>query len=287
MKFNERKKLVQDTYDNNAQLYRDTSQGQQAGLKLLLRLAEPWLQLVKPQSIIDIGCGPGTAIIALKELGLLDDAAYLGVDLSPRAIELAQQAHADERIRFETGDAETLSASDNSIDLAISYATLHWLNQPKFGMTPSKALAEIHRILKPGGLCLIATSSKGMEEKFRSIYHKVMSTYEQRAQFDRAQYVDDPLGCIQLHELVDMTSEAGLNVKLAQAHYRPLHLSSVHDHLEHVRSYGYDAYMAPIEASFRNEVFQDICKAYAEMAGPSAYVYEIYTNFLVAKKPGD
>jgi SAM-dependent methyltransferase len=96
--------------------------------------------------IADIGCGPGHVTAYLAALG----ADACGVDLADEMVALAARAHPT--IGFRQGSMLALDLPDGSLGgLLAFYAIIH--------LTPDelpRGLAEFHRVLRPGGLALIA-----------------------------------------------------------------------------------------------------------------------------------
>ncbi|KXJ97275.1 S-adenosyl-L-methionine-dependent methyltransferase [Microdochium bolleyi] len=106
-------------------------------------------------TLLDVGCGPGTAGRALAP----NFAHAWGVDPSAGMIAAARQlggtaggasstGTGGEPIRFEICPAEDLitgtGIADASVDLLISAAAAHWFDMPRFWAAAS-------RVLKPGG----------------------------------------------------------------------------------------------------------------------------------------
>jgi ubiquinone/menaquinone biosynthesis C-methylase UbiE len=96
--------------------------------------------------VLDAGCGPGRLTGHLRDLGL--DAA--GVDLSPGMVAEARRRHPD--LAFSVGDLTALDLADGSVDGVVAwYSLIH---------TPPErwpdALAELHRVLVPGGQLVVA-----------------------------------------------------------------------------------------------------------------------------------
>ena len=94
------------------------------------------------KNVLEIGVGLGSDHQQFAEAG----AVLSGIDLTQRAIDHA-------RSRFElfnlhsnlsVGDAEALDFKDNMFDLVFSWGVIH--HSPN----TSKAVSEIHRVLKPG-----------------------------------------------------------------------------------------------------------------------------------------
>jgi SAM-dependent methyltransferase len=77
----------------------------------------------------------------------------VAVDLSPESIDLAQRRAARygvRNVRFEVADAERLTAfADGSFGAAFSFSTL------RFCPDPNAALAELYRVLAPGGTAVV------------------------------------------------------------------------------------------------------------------------------------
>ncbi len=93
-------------------------------------------------SILDIGCGTGIASEPFAANGF----PVTGLDASASML-----AKAKERLPsagFAEGAAEALPFPDERFDVAISAGVFHWVDRPR-------ALAEIERVVRPGGLVAI------------------------------------------------------------------------------------------------------------------------------------
>ena len=102
-------------------------------------------------TILDVGCGTGTLA---RMLALADDRRILrGIDLSPRMVEKAQSVASlfpDGRVQFGTGDAEALPFPDGAFDGLTNTLSFHHFPNPQ------TALREMYRVLRPGGLLVLA-----------------------------------------------------------------------------------------------------------------------------------
>jgi len=97
----------------------------------------------RPESrVIDVGCGTGLAAAPLLASGF----AVTGVDVSESMLEKARERMPDGR--WELGDACDLPFAPKTFDIAISAQTFHWLDR-------AKALAEMSRVLVPGGIAAV------------------------------------------------------------------------------------------------------------------------------------
>jgi SAM-dependent methyltransferase len=102
--------------------------------------------------VLEVGCGPGRLSILLARRHGLD---VTGVDLDSAMIERARANAAppgggDERQpSFLVGDVASLAFPEGSFDLVVSTLSMHHWADPRGG------LAEIGRVLRPGGRALV------------------------------------------------------------------------------------------------------------------------------------
>lgn len=97
--------------------------------------------------VVDLGSGPGSLT---AELGRrLPAASVVGVEPGRRMRDLASAAPLPPNVAFRAGSAEELPLDDHSVDLLVSALSAHhWTDLPG-------AVAEIRRVLAPGGLARI------------------------------------------------------------------------------------------------------------------------------------
>lgn len=103
-------------------------------------------KLKKTNMVWDCGCGTGETAGYLKKLGL----RVSGLDLSEKMLEQARLHHPD--IPFRAGNILALEFHDNGIDAIVAfYAIIHFSKNELH-----KAFSEFFRVLRPGGLLLLA-----------------------------------------------------------------------------------------------------------------------------------
>ena len=108
--------------------------------------------LLPGERVVDIGSGAGIdSLIASKMVG--PEGRVVGVDMTPAMLETARQSAkvvAAANVEFKEGYMEYLPVADGWADVVISNGVLN--------LSPDKttALAEMYRVLKPGGRLQIA-----------------------------------------------------------------------------------------------------------------------------------
>jgi len=109
--------------------------------------------LIRPgDSVLDVGCGTGEVTL-LAKTSAREGKAY-GIDPAPEMIAVARRKAARKRldVDFRVGVIEALPFPDSSIDVVTSSLMMHHLPEE----LKVRGLAEIYRVLKPGGGLLIA-----------------------------------------------------------------------------------------------------------------------------------
>jgi SAM-dependent methyltransferase len=101
--------------------------------------------------ILDIGCAAGGEIPMLQGRGF----SVVGIDLSPAMLRFAHRRFAaTSTVLFCRADIERLPFASESMDDVVCLGVLEYL--PDY----SAALTEINRVLRPGGLAILALPSR-------------------------------------------------------------------------------------------------------------------------------
>lgn len=116
-----------------------------------------------PRAILDLGAGTGLAAVELKRR--FGRASVTAADIAAPMLEVARRRSRFWRpIRCVEADARRLPFEDASFDLVFSNLMLQWL------LPPDAALAEMRRVLRPGGLLLLSSFGPETLQELRAAW---------------------------------------------------------------------------------------------------------------------
>ena len=123
-----------------------------------MRKAEKMLSIIRDfagqdlrtLSVMDIGCSTGFMCDILS--GHFGD--VVGIDIDEKAIAYAQEKFGKSTVRFVVADAMDTGLPAESVDAVICAHVYEHVPDPH------RMLAEIHRVLRPGGICYFAAENK-------------------------------------------------------------------------------------------------------------------------------
>ena len=117
-----------------------------------------WLSIPRGGVALDVGSGPGNVTASLARAAGPDGLA-LGVDISEPMLARAVSAQAGRNVGFMRADAQQLPFRDETMDVVTSLAVLQLIPDP------AAALAEMVRVLRPGGriAIMVPTAARGGE----------------------------------------------------------------------------------------------------------------------------
>ncbi len=115
-------------------------------MRLEQALAEHLPRTGKGQRLLDVGCGTGHHLRGLAARGF----DVTGIDGSQEM--LAAAHHTSPTAELHHGDVGALPFPDSSFDLILCVEVLRYL------VNPQPAIAEMARVLRPGGACLVTAA---------------------------------------------------------------------------------------------------------------------------------
>ena len=138
-------------YDNGQALWR----------RLISAWQHPveWLNIPPGGTALDVGSGPGNVTASLARAAGPEGLA-LGIDISEPMLARAVRNEAGPQVGFIKADAQRLPLRDNTVDAVVSTAVLQLVPDP------TAALAEIARVLRPGGRLAIMVPTVGRAARF-------------------------------------------------------------------------------------------------------------------------
>ena len=154
------------------------------------------VQEYNPNTIVDIGCGPGNSTAVLKSV--FPNAHILGIDSSEKMIEKAKKEHSD--IAFRLCSAEDLA---DSYDLIFSNACLQWIPDHE------TLIPNLMSKLNNGGVLAVQVPMNGGEPLFQIIKEVAADSkwnfadvhFEKNDVLTPAEYFDILSGCSSSFEI--------------------------------------------------------------------------------------
>ncbi len=154
------KHTVTEYYDTVAEEYDYQFYGKKDPYPTLQYRQNYFLDLIDAEKLphgaaaLDIGCGPGELVFDLSRRSF----SVVGMDISARMIQICRDKMNRRSwpapIPFLVGDIERLPFPDNSFDLVTAAGVVEYLTGD------SLWVAELHRILKPGGLLVLNVTNR-------------------------------------------------------------------------------------------------------------------------------
>jgi demethylmenaquinone methyltransferase / 2-methoxy-6-polyprenyl-1,4-benzoquinol methylase len=126
-----------------------------------------YLRSAQPQQMLDVATG--TADVAIMAAKMLRPAQVIGIDIANQMLEFGRSKIKNEgleaTISLETGDSENLRFAENSFDaVTVAFGVRNFENL-------EKGLAEMRRVLRPGGRVVILEFSKPHIFPFKQLYN--------------------------------------------------------------------------------------------------------------------
>lgn len=162
-----KKSQVATMFNNIAGKYDFLNHFLSAGIDIVWRKkAVRLLAPEKPKLILDIATG--TADFAIEALRLNPD-KIVGVDISEGMLAVGRQKLVKkgltDKIELKYGDSENLPFADNTFDaITVAFGVRNFENL-------EQGLADMYRVLKPGGTAVVLEFSKPRSFPMKQLYH--------------------------------------------------------------------------------------------------------------------
>jgi demethylmenaquinone methyltransferase / 2-methoxy-6-polyprenyl-1,4-benzoquinol methylase len=162
-----KKAQVEQMFDKIAPKYDFLNRLLSAGIDIWWRKrAISFLKNANARQILDVATG--TADLALETFRQIKPETIVGIDISNEMLEIGREkikkAGWSGQISLETGDSENLRFSENSFDaVTVSFGVRNFENL-------EKGLAEMRRVLRPGGKLVILEFSQPQIFPVKQLY---------------------------------------------------------------------------------------------------------------------
>jgi demethylmenaquinone methyltransferase/2-methoxy-6-polyprenyl-1,4-benzoquinol methylase len=163
-----KKEQVADMFNNISKTYDFLNHFLSLGIDIIWRKkAINELKKDQPKNILDVATGTGD--FAFEALSILKPEKITGVDISAGMLEIAKQKIAKRNLghlfEVKLGDSEKLPFADNTFDaVTVAYGVRNFENL-------EAGLADIFRVLKPGGKAVVLEFSKPKAFPIKQLYN--------------------------------------------------------------------------------------------------------------------
>ena len=163
-----KKEQVADMFNNISKTYDFLNHFMSLGIDIIWRkIAINELEALKPKRILDVATGTGD--FAFEALSILKPEKIVGVDISAGMLDVAKQkinkGNLGNKFEVRLGDSEKLPFTDNEFEaITVAYGVRNFENL-------EIGLADMLRVLKPGGKVVVLEFSKPRTFPVKQLYN--------------------------------------------------------------------------------------------------------------------
>ncbi|MBE8722444.1 bifunctional demethylmenaquinone methyltransferase/2-methoxy-6-polyprenyl-1,4-benzoquinol methylase UbiE [Sphingobacterium pedocola] len=163
-----KKEQVADMFNNISKTYDLLNRVMTMGIDTIWRKkAIRSLKNIQPQLILDVATGTGD--FAIESIRILNPKKIIGVDISQGMLEVAaekiKKKGLQDQFEVQLGDSEKLQFDDNTFDaVTVAFGVRNFENL-------EQGLADIYRVLRPGGKAVVLELSNPTAFPVKQLYH--------------------------------------------------------------------------------------------------------------------
>ena len=163
-----KKEQVATMFNNISKTYDMLNRMMTMGIdKIWRKKAIRSLRSIAPQLMLDVATGTGD--FALESIRILNPKKIIGVDISAGMLDVAREKISkkglQDRFEVQLGDSEKLQFDDDTFDaVTVAFGVRNFENL-------EQGLADIRRVLKPGGKAIILELSNPTAFPIKQLYH--------------------------------------------------------------------------------------------------------------------
>ncbi len=237
------------------------------------------LNIKTGDSVLDLGCGTGRLAEYISKL-VGDKGRVYGIDPAAYRIQIAKKkikGKTPANTSFNIGGGEDLSVfADNSFDTVVINVVFHWI------VDKTSTLAEVNRVLKPGGLVGITTGNKGLPSPLKVITDELLKKEPYVSHVNTAA---DPNKSVTSDELLKLLIDAGFDDIELKPKKNTEYFKTPDEQIEFTESSSFGNYLIHVpehlRSAFRSEYIAELKKRQTEKGIESTW----HMLYAIAKKP--
>jgi ubiquinone/menaquinone biosynthesis C-methylase UbiE len=235
------------------------------------------LGLQEGARVLDIGCGTGRLTHWIAER-VGTNGAVTGIDPIEERIQVAR-SH-ERAVRFEVGRAEDLGAfEDQTIDAVCMSSVFHWVAEK------TTALAEIRRVLRPGGRLGVTTSPHELARAgtLRRILDPLLARAPYAGRVDPSMLTFAKRGCTTT-DLVSLVLESRLELVELHVTRQTQTQPSGEALVAFIEASAFGTFLRPIPEDLRAPLRADLVAAFDAQRGPDGVALSSWGVLFIATR---
>jgi ubiquinone/menaquinone biosynthesis C-methylase UbiE len=227
--------------------------------------------------VLDVGCGTGRLAHWIAER-VGPNGAVSGIDPLEERIQIARSRGGV--ARFEVGRAEDLRAFDDaSFDFVCMSSVFHWVDDK------TKALAEVRRVLRPGGRLGVTTVPHELAKAgtLGLVFESILARSPYAGRVDASTLTFAKRGCTTT-DLVTRVLESGLELVELHVMQSARTYASGEALLDFIEASAFGTFLHPVPEDLRASLRAELISAFDAQRGPDGILVRSWGVLFVAMR---